>query len=286
VKDVWKPAGQIVICADDFGLHPAVNQAVLELGRLGKLNASSCLVDGPSFAADADALCQLCQLCPKPSDPTTNQSAVFQAGLHLNFTENFSATVRPVQPALPLSKLMRLAWLRRLDAGRLRDEVARQLDRFESIMQRVPDFIDGHQHVHQFPQIRDALVAELQHRYPGRSALWLRSTRCYASRQALRTIPPGTLKHRLKAMMIERLGSRALERKVAARWRMNRALAGVYDFQGGELAYTRLLAHWRATMQAADVLMCHPARHIMPKDPLGAQRLAEYRVLMAADFQT
>jgi len=155
-------------------------------------------------------------------------------------------------------------------------------------MQRAPDFIDGHQHVHQFPQIRDALVAELQHRYPNHPTLWLRSTRYYAKAKpadsavlAARQRTSTDRSYRGKALIIERLGARALEHKVAGRWPMSRALAGVYDFRGGEAVYAQLLAHWLATMQAGDVLMCHPASQPMAHDPLGAQRLAEYRVLVA-----
>jgi len=270
--------GHIVICADDFGMHPAVNQAVLELGRLGRLNATSCLVDGPAFADDAGALRQLRQ-------QGGLLAAGLQIGLHLNFTETFAQGTGAALPATPLPKLMRLAWLRRLDIGLLRREVARQFDRFEAIMQCAPDFVDGHQHVHQFPQIRDALLFEMQRRYPDRSALWLRSTRCHDRPKTLHATAQTTsiaLKHRAKALVIERLGARALRRKMAGRWRMSRALAGVYDFQGGQAVYAGLLAYWLAAMQTGDVLMCHPASHIMPHDPLGAQRLAEYRALADA----
>jgi len=252
---------KLVICADDFGLHAAVNQAVLELGSLGRLNATSCLVDAPAFATDAPAL----------------KTIPLQTGLHLNFTERFAGDCSDTQLTLPLATLIRRAWLRRLDARQVRTTLARQFDRFEDLMQRAPDFVDGHQHVHQFPQIREALIEQLQQRYPDRPALWLRSTRCHA-----RLPTAMTFKHHAKALFIEGLGTHAFKRKIAGRWRMSRALAGVYDFQGGEAAYARLLTHWLAHVQAGDVLMCHPASHIMSADPLGAQRLAEYRVLASA----
>jgi len=247
----------IIICADDFGLHAAVNHAVLELGGRGRLNATSCLVDAPAFAADAAAL----------------RASTLQTGLHLNFTERFGQGGSDAPLTMPLPRLIRQTWLRRLDKERLRWTIARQFDRFEDVMQRAPDFVDGHQHVHQFAQIREALVAELLRRYPDHPTLWLRSTRLLAATGI-------AFKHRAKARFIESLGARALERKVAGRFRMSRALAGVYDFQGAEVIYQRLLTHWLAAMQAGDVLMCHPVSHIMPADPLGAQRLAEYKVLM------
>jgi len=249
----------IIICADDFGLHAAVNRAVLDLGERGRLNATSCLVDAPAFAADAVAL----------------RASTLQTGLHLNFTERFGEDGNDAPFTLPLPQLIRQTWLRRLDKTRLHRAIARQFDRFEDVMQRAPDFVDGHQHVHQFAQIRAALVAELLHRYPDHPTLWLRSTRPLAATGI-------GFKHRAKARFIESLGARAFRRELAGRFRTSRALAGVYDFQGGQATYQRLLTHWLATMQAGDVLMCHPASHIMPADPLGAQRLAEYKVLMLA----
>ena len=47
---------------------------------------------------------------------------------------------------------------RRLDPAALADEIASQVREFVDAFGRAPDFIDGHQHVHLFPQVRDALL--------------------------------------------------------------------------------------------------------------------------------
>ena len=236
-------------------MNPAVDQAVLELARLGRLSATSCLVDGPLFAEDAWAL---------------RQSGL-SAGLHLNFTESYPG----MSVAEPLSTLIRKAYLRRLDAVAVRGQVAHQFDRFEDLMGGAPDFVDGHQHVHQLPQIRDALLEEMARRYAGEGP-WLRYTRA--------PMQPGVpWRHRFKAAVIQALGSGALARRAAGRHRMSRRLFGVYDFQGGGEAYAALLAHWLDQMRDGDLLMCHPASHIINEDPLGAQRVAEFRVLAAPE---
>ena len=41
---------------------------------------------------------------------------------------------------------------------RLTIEVATQVEAFVTAFGRPPDFIDGHQHVHLFPQVRDAVL--------------------------------------------------------------------------------------------------------------------------------
>ncbi|MCB5363513.1 ChbG/HpnK family deacetylase [Pusillimonas sp. CC-YST705] len=248
-------AKHIIICADDFGMNSAVNQGVLELARLGRLNATSCLVDGPQFGADAAAL----------------RDSGLSAGLHLNFTEPYPAAAL----IHPLGTLIRKAYLRRLNPRLLRDQIARQFDRYEDLMQQAPDFVDGHQHVHQLPQIREALLGELARRYAAHPP-WLRCT----------TALPVTglpLSYRFKAAVIQTLGAGALGRLVKGRLPLSRSLTGVYDFQGGEASYARLLKAWLSQMREGDLLMCHPASHIMQGDILGEQRVAEFRVLAAPE---
>lgn len=243
---------KIIICADDFGMNSSIDAAVLHLARLGRLNATSCLVEGRAFAADAAAL----------------KNSGLQMGLHLNFTESLG------QPGWyrPVSQLIVRAWLRRLDTSLLRGQIVRQLDRFEQILGQGPDFVDGHQHVHQFPQIRETLLAELERRYAQRRP-WLRSTRT-----RLGSGMPVAL--RAKAKVIELLGARRFARLAGGYgFLLNGGFLGAYDFQGGEGAYRDLLSRWLGHARAGDVLMCHPALHPESDDGLGAQRVAEYRVL-------
>lgn len=247
---------RIVICADDFGMNPAVDAGILRLASQGRLNATSCLVEGSSFINSAKRL-------PREG---------LQLGLHLNFTESMA---RPGL-YLPVSKLIACAWLRRLDPTVLVRQTARQLDVFESVIGRRPDFIDGHQHVHQFPQIRQALLEEIQRRYTVNPP-WLRST-CSAA------MPGVPLRLRLKGWTIEALGARRFA--TLARQRalpLNQRFLGVYDFQGGQAAYAGLLRQWLMHAGEGDVIMCHPAAHADSTDGLGPQREAEFLVLQSAD---
>ena len=56
---------------------------------------------------------------------------------------------------------------RRLDGAEIEAELGRQLDRFEDAFGRRPDYIDGHQHVHQLPVVRDVVLRALRTRLPG-----------------------------------------------------------------------------------------------------------------------
>ena len=55
-----------------------------------------------------------------------------------------------------------------LDIEEIRAEIGRQLDRFEQPRLCAPDHIDGHQHVHVLPGVRQALLETGAQRYPQR----------------------------------------------------------------------------------------------------------------------
>ncbi len=249
----------IVICADDFGISAGVNQGILDLAANGRLSAASCLAEAPCFGPSAAALSAL------PID----------VGLHVNFTEPFAAG----HAFWTLPRLIALSHLRQLDSRVIVAAIERQCAAFEAGLGRAPDFVDGHQHVHQLPLIRDALLAVLERRYAGKN-IWIRSTRLAGG---LRTSMP----YRRKAAIIASLGDRALRRLAGERgWRMNQRLLGVYDFSATRERYAELLQYWLACAQADDLLMCHPAKTATVDDILGEQRVREFAVFSDARFHS
>lgn len=248
---------RIVVCADDFGMNAAINEGIIALARKRRLSAVGCLTHAPAFLCDARRL----------------RTLDVDAGVHLNFTELLG------QPGLymPLSGLIVRTYSHSLDAGRLARQIERQLDAFEAAMGRAPDFIDGHQHVHQLPQIRDALFGVMARRYAA-DAPWLR---CSAPGR-LSGVPRAL---RWKAHVIGALGAMPFTRDAAAAGlRTNRRLLGVYDFRGGTSAYSALLPRWLGNASDGDLLMCHPASPRPGDTGMAAQRGAEYQVLAQPGF--
>src|SRR5690606_8047857 len=182
------------------------------LARLGRLSAVSCLAQGPSFAANGPGL----------------RDFDLDLGVHLNLTEAFDA---PAQAAvMPLSTLIARAYAGRLDGAWLDDQLERQFDAFERVLGRAPDYVDGHQHVHQWPGVLPRLLDMLQRRY-GERPPWLRHT----APGMQEGIP---LRESARARLVGALGAGAVAR-VASRdgWRTNRRLLGVYGQQGGARRY-------------------------------------------------
>ncbi len=255
------PWRRMALCVDDFGLHSGINEAVLVLAGMGRVQAVSVMVGGAAWPDGARALHAI-------------DTARLEVGLHLDLTEC------PLNPALrkPLSRLIGLAYLRRLDAVALHAEIAAQLDAFECAMGRAPAYVDGHQHVHQLPMVRSILLHELTRRYP-KEMLWVRATNG-PSRTAHSDAPQG-----FKGRMIALLGAHALA--VLARKQgvsQNAHLLGVYDFSGGPARYRTLLADWLRAAQDGDLLMCHAGMRADVTDVIGGARQNEFDVLVSPEF--
>ncbi len=255
-------APRIAICVDDYGLHQGIDRAALALAGQRRLSAISCLVGGPSWDGGCKALQEI--------------SGKVEIGLHLNLTEGFAQG----SPRRALHGLITAAYARRLDIPALGVDVQRQIDAFERDMGRMPDFIDGHQHVHQLPMVREALVATLDKRYPGPRP-WLRVS-CPPPHQVGSGLPVSTL---WKSSLIGWLGAGALRRLAQAHgYRQNRRLLGVYGLDASEDRYLRLLGSWLQCALDGDLLMCHPSVTGGWRDPLLRSRQGEYRVLSGDAF--
>ena len=170
----------VIVCGDDFGMNADIDEAMISLAGLGRMSAVSCLTLGPTFQANA------ARLAMRDID----------LGLHLNLTEALSDGAETMPP---LSRLIMRAYAGRLDAAWVDAQLERQFDAFEAAFGRMPDYVDGHQHVHQLPVVRQRLLALLKRRYGGRMP-WLRQT----APGMLSGIP---LKETFKAHVIGALGA-------------------------------------------------------------------------------
>ncbi|MGE5319826.1 MAG: ChbG/HpnK family deacetylase [Hyphomicrobiaceae bacterium] len=246
---------------DDFGQHEGINRAALDLAGRRRVSAVSCLVDGSAWHSGARVL---------------QHASGVEVGLHLNFTEDFGQGACHALPGL-----IARAYARLLDSAQIRAAIERQFERFERAMGRLPEFVDGHQHVHQLPVIRDQLIAVMNQRYGSASKPWLRSTLpAAACRNA--GLPPSTVR---KAQLIGWLGASSL-RGLARRqgYSQNRHLVGVYGFELSEAGYLQKMKAWLDCASDGDVLMCHPSLPWRGEDPLQAARNQEYRALSSEAF--
>ena len=142
---------RIVLCADDYGISPAVSAAIRDLIARRRINATSAMVVAPSFSnTEAD----------RAARAAADHAAI---GLHLTLTAPFrplTAASRRLRDGafLPLSAMAGRGLGRMLTPALLEAEIAAQIAAFRSPSAARPTYIDGHQHIHVFPQIGEALI--------------------------------------------------------------------------------------------------------------------------------
>jgi chitin disaccharide deacetylase len=251
----------LALCADDFGLAPGLSRGIARLAAARRLSAISCITNSPHWP---DASVRL-QGLPDTVD----------VGLHLNFTEGrpLSPSLARLWPAFPaLPALIARAHLRRLPRAEMRHEVHAQLKAFIALHGEPPAFVDGHQHVHHLPVLRDILLDMVEHIQP-----------LPAVRSTARVLGPGAA---VKRLLIERTGGRALAVALAQReLAHNPVLLGAYDFQARD--YRALMQRWLAAVPAeGGLLFCHPGEHAAgdPPDAIKDARERELRYLASDAF--
>ena len=248
-----------VSCADDFAIDAGAVDAILELIARGRVTATSVLVDAPLWPTAARQL------------PLAPAGAMADIGLHLNLTQAFT---RGAAGIWPLGELIWRCVTGRLARAPLAAAIARQFDAFEAQLDRPPDYIDGHQHVHLFPQVRDAALKVVAQAAPD---AWVRQ--CGRPGSARR------LKDRKELLLdVLSVGFRRKARQLGVA--TNPAFAGAYDF-GGKAGYASLFPRFLAGLPDGGLVMCHPGfvdAELKRLDPLTDQREREFAYFNSAEF--
>lgn len=256
----------IALCADDYGLSYGVSRGILEALDAGRLTAVSALVTGPRWPAMGRELLRHCENA--------------DIGLHFNLTLGrplgHMPKFAPTGAFPPVSKVIRMAMRGKLPMDEIRAEIDRQLDRFEAVVERRPDFVDGHQHVHGLPGIRDALLdAMLARKLAGRA--WVRNAADALHRIALRGA------HARKALAVRALSAGFYR---AAHWRgfaANDGFAGFSDFDPGK-DFARSFESYLRAPGRRHLVMCHPGHvddELKALDPVTITREQELAFLLS-----
>jgi predicted glycoside hydrolase/deacetylase ChbG (UPF0249 family) len=263
------PTRQFWLCADDYGIAPGVNDAIRVLIARGRLNATSVMMAAPSLTAEETDALELLNAGEKR----------VALGLHVTLTAPFkpmSADFAPLRKGcfLPHPEVVRAAMARRLQPERLVIEIATQLRAFADAFGHMPDFIDGHQHVHLLPQVRDAFLKVVAETAP---LAWVRQ--CSRARSARRVRDSKAL-----ALDVLSLGFRRKASRLGIA--TNPAFAGAYDFNG-KASFAKLFPRFLAGLPNGGLIMCHPGfvdAELKSLDSLTVQREREFAYFNSDDF--
>ncbi|MDB5306477.1 MAG: hypothetical protein JWO38_679 [Gemmataceae bacterium] len=235
----------LVVVADDFGIGPETDRAILDLAAAGLVTSTVLLVNSPH----AEAAVGTWNKAGRP----------VELGWHPALTID-----RPVLPPervptlvdeagrfRPLGQFLRRAAAGRLNPAEVAAELAAQYERFRELVGRPPPVVNSHQHVSLFRPVAAALRALLTAR-PDRPFV----RRVREPRRLLARIPGA----RVKRVVLDFLGRRqakALDRDgfPGCEW-----MAGTTDpaFVADPAFHTR----WLAAIPGRTVeLACHPGYH-------------------------
>jgi predicted glycoside hydrolase/deacetylase ChbG (UPF0249 family) len=259
----------IWLCADDYGISHSVNAAIRELIARGRINATSVMMAAPHLdGEEAQSLEML--------NAGENRAAL---GLHVTLTAPFkpmSADYAPVRGGgfLPHTEMLRLAMTLRLRPEMLAIEIATQVRAFLEAFGHLPDFIDGHQHVHLLPQVRDAFLKVVAETAPN---AWVRQ--CGRANSFRRL-------HDRKGLALDvlSLGFRGRAERLGIA--TNPAFAGAYNFNA-KANFAKMFPRFLAGLPDGGLIMCHPGlvdAELERLDPLTYLREREFAYFSSDDF--
>lgn len=256
----------LIICADDYSQNNDICEGILLLAKNKKINAISCMASTANWHETHLAL-----------NPFKDK---IYLGLHLNLTlgkalsskwkETYSLNFNN------LPTLIKQCYLGRLDKECVEAEIHTQIDAFRDAMGINPDFIDGHQHIHQLPIIREALLSVYKQKKL--SAFFRKTCSDWSDLLAYANFP--------KRQAITLLGGLAFKRLLRQDAILtNTSFAGIYNFVNAK-NYGYYFKQFLKSSMTGGLIMCHPGMESAdPSDPLYQYRHFELNYFMSTAFQ-
>jgi predicted glycoside hydrolase/deacetylase ChbG (UPF0249 family) len=244
---------RLTLCADDYAQSPAISHGIIELINSGRLSATSVFSQAPYWPEAAGAL----------------QGSSIDIGLHISLTEAFAPGHHPLPYWLLRSQLR---WLSR---NELRTRILTQIDAFTRQMGRLPDYLDGHQHVHALPVVRQALMDAVELQWRGQPH------QPYIRRpDLLADAGDSGIKGQILKSCCSGFSRRLRQHKLTGpAW-----FAGLYSLRP-EADYPALMRRWLEQCPDQGLIMCHPGLpDSASDDPIRLTRPLEYRYLASEAF--
>ena len=204
-------------------------------------------------------------------------------GLHITLTDQ-----EPIGDLKKLTKNNKLPTVRKLVQGcllkqvnlvEIREEIQNQIDAFFKSLGQLPDFIDGHHHVHQLPGIREVIIEMILKNYNGKKP-YLRV--CSAPMSVI--IKRGVAVSR--AIGIGLWGNKLRNLAEKNGILVNSMFSGIYDFSN-HISYDKLFERFLIELNDTSIIMCHPGLiddTLIHLDTLTDQRYRELKFFQSNQF--
>ncbi len=253
---IEKKEKKIILCADDFAMNKEISEGILDLLSLERLSAVSCMTSSPFWMEHSQQL----HFFRKN----------ILVGLHLNLTQGNLFCERPQS----ISTLITKSYLGTLNKKLLRKELFSQMEAFLDLFKEPPAFIDGHQHIHHLPYVRE-VVSEMYHKFMGRG--FVRSVASYSTLNFLLFV---------KTLILNMTGAKASTVFFKKnRVPFNSSFLGVRNF--GENDFSYFMKETLKRSKNGVLIMCHPAAKLSPEhmgDNIKEARVSEYNYFKSDEF--
>jgi predicted glycoside hydrolase/deacetylase ChbG (UPF0249 family) len=242
----------IIVCADDFGMSSGVNNAILKLLESGRISAVSCLVTGRAWTEGARQL--------------INFRERADIGLHLCYED------------MPFNQTLKLAYTQRLNRPLILERFRFQLGHFMETLGMAPDYIDGHQHIHQLPVFKSALMDLIDS--AGFNKIYVRNSAADFNDILIRNV--SILKNALIAWP-----GRSLKRDLGGKKiPTNEDFLGIYDFNTAHDPGKIFERFLKTVRKPNSVFVSHPSQSLDDKNnAFGKKRIEEFKYLESDQYQ-
>lgn len=246
----------ITLCADDYGQNESISEGILTLIESGRLSAVSCMTGYSHWSIYGEKLYAIKERIKSTVD----------IGLHFDLTE-FTE-----QQGWSFNQLIISSCLGSIDLQQLEAEFIRQLDAFETALKMPPEFVDGHQHIHVFPNIRQVFIRVLSKRYRDHLP-YIR-----LSKPAISGHDSG-----IKAIILRTLALGFSQLANQFHLKYPTQFLGMYSL--APCNYNYLFKGWLTQAQDGCLFMCHPGlASTDPTDPIKRARFVEYNYFSSDEF--
>jgi chitin disaccharide deacetylase len=156
----YRSVKRLIINADDFGLTPGVNRAVLELQRAGALSSATLMANGDSFM-------QAVHLAFARPSLGIGAHIVLIDGYPYLHPEEVPSLIDPLRRELNMLRPTIASFVQDLMRGRIRErdiqaEAIAQIRRIQKSGFTV-SHVDSHKHLHAFPRALAPILRAAQH---------------------------------------------------------------------------------------------------------------------------
>lgn len=250
---------KIILCADDYGQNTNISEGILDLVAKKRLNAVSCMVNGLAWPSHAKHI---------------SSYPMIQWGLHLNLTHGYAIS-KPLAFTSLLGLVKKCYFPSTEFKNLVEQEVQAQILQFKQDVGFWPQFIDGHQHVHQLPVIRHALIKTVKQL---EFKPWFRIT------SSINNFKFRDLSSWKKWALLVLGGHTWQKLLVENQFQHPHDFAGEYSFHQAK-HYRHIFLKAAKKLKNGGLIMCHPGLEGLDEnDPISLTRGLEYQYFNSSEF--